>query len=276
MWPTIVSVGPLAIQSFGLMMALGIFFGGFIWWQKGREEGFKEEELMDVWLLALVSGFVVSRIWQVMTNWAVYEGSWYKMVFITKFPGLSYEGFWAGAMAMIIFLALRKKWDLAKLMEIGVGSFLLVEILGSIGSFLAGSNLGKASNWWLGVSFPGVEMKRYPSQLLWALALIGLFMILKKLEKEYRSFKWYQSEKGEAKSGLLIVGYLLGLGILKILFALVQEVNWWFAGGLLITGLMLLVERKGKKEKKVVASKLKESDVTSRKINRKKKGFDFK
>jgi prolipoprotein diacylglyceryltransferase len=286
MWPTIVSVGPLAVQSFGLLLALGIFFGGFVWWQKGREEGFKEEELMDVWILAWIVGFVTSRIWHVVTNWGLYEGSWYKMIFITKFPGLSYEGAWVGVIAMIVYQAMRKKWDLAKLLEISVFSLLIVEMLGTVGSFLAGSSLGKETSWWWGVLFPGVEIRRHPSQLLWALALGGLFILLRKLEKEYRSFKWYQNEKGEGKTGLLIAGYLISVSLLKSVFSLVTEVNWWFTGSMFVLGLVVLGERMGKKNKKskfeqsesplIVEKKVDKIQSKDRKIIRKKKGFDFK
>ncbi len=276
MWPTIVSVGPLAIQSYGLFLAIGIFFGGFVWWHKGREENFKEEELMDVWLLSLLAGFLASRVWHVLTNWGVYQGNWYKMLFITKYPGLSYEGMWVGAVMMIIFQTLKRKWDLAKLLEIGVFSFLMVEVFGFLGSFLAGSSLGKETNWWWGVAFPGVEAKRHPTQLLWVLVLVILFNVLKRLEKEYRSFKWYQSDKGEAKTGLLIAVYLLSMGGLRLLFGSISEVNWWFAGGLVVAGLVVLVDRKGKKVKIVKEVQTNKKEVVKRKKKRKKKGFDFK
>ena len=87
MWPTILSIGPLAIHSFGLMVLLGVFFGGFWFWQKGREEGFKEESLMDVWLASGLVGLLLGRVWFVLSNWPEFVGNIYKMLFVTKYPG---------------------------------------------------------------------------------------------------------------------------------------------------------------------------------------------
>jgi len=277
MWPTLISIGPLALHSFGVMLFLGVFLGGFIWWQKGREEGFEEEMLMDHWLIAGVVGVIVARIWYVLIHWQEFGGSWYKMIFLSKFPGLAYEGAWLGVVIVLIGLGLKKEWDLWRMGEVGVMSLLVVEMLAWLGSFLAGNNLGKVTNWWWGIGFPGVEGRRHPVQLLGFLGLWLLFKLLKKWEKEYRGFKWYQHGKDEAKSGFLIGAYLIGLGILRLsLASLMEEWGWEFSLGLLVVGGLILMERSGIKLR-VERKPTKSAELKERKIGRrKKKGFDFK
>ena len=294
MWPSLVSIGPITIHSFGLLVALGVFFGGFVLWQKGREEGFEETEVMDSWLLSGVMAVVIGRLWYVLDHWQNFSGSWYRMLFITKFPGLSYEGVWLGAILTLIVICLKKQWSVWKYGEITVFAWLMTEIFGWLGAFLAGSNLGKATSWWWGLGFPGVNDKRHPVQILYLVLLLVLFRLLTKWEKEYRSFSWYQNEKNEPKPGFLVATYLIGLGLIRLLLGFLSalEIGWmglavsqWLAITIVIIGGLILLERSGikmelakkqeavKKNGRFEAKKIK---VIQEKKQRKKKGFDFK
>lgn len=297
MWPTLISVGPLAVQSFGLMMFFGIFLGGFLFWQKGREEGFVEESLMDVWLVSGLVGLLMGRVWHVLTNWSNFSGSIYRMLFLTKFPGLSYQGVLVGVSAGLVILGLNKKWQVWRLLEVGVFAFLMVEMFGWLGSFLAGSNLGKATSWFWGLGFPGVEDRRHPVQLVYLLLFFIMFKLFKKWEKEYRGFKWYKADKGEAKTGFLVGAYLIGLSLVKLGGSFLAEIErvvayYWFYGLIFLLGSLILVVRSGitikvkadrkaedKSEKKPSAKlsvdKLRVNRVKIKK-KRKKQGFDFK
>lgn len=274
MWPTLVSIGPIAIHSFGLLLAAGIFFGGFVLWQKGREESFDEEMVMDSWLLSGVAGLVLGRIWYILFHWQAFGGSWYKMLFLTKFPGLAYEGVWLGAVVVLILFAVKRRWDVWLYGETAVMAWLTVEIFAWLGSFLAGSTLGRPTSWWWGVRFPGDELKRQPVQLLFLVLLFILGYVLNKWEKEYRSFGWYQQKKGEAKPGFLLAVYMIGLGLMRISVGFLSEgINQWFGLGLVLAGSLILLFRSGITVKHPVKSL---PVVKQIKPRRKKKGFDFK
>ena len=292
MWPTLISVGPLAIQSFGLMLFLGIFFGGFLFWQKGREEGFKEESLMDVWLVTGLVGLLMGRAWYVLVNWDFFVGSFYRMMFLTKFPGLSYQGVFLGAGLMLLVMATKNKWSVWRLMEVGVFSWLVVEMFGWFGSFLAGSNLGQVTTWFWGLGFPGVEGRRHPVQLIILCLLWLLYKLLKKWEKEYRSFSWYKADKSEVSSGFLVGAYLIGLSLVKLgVGFIIEQENlasfYWFFGVMFLLGGLIIFTRSGitikSKEKKEVSVKRPEVKLKNpstklriKKKKRKKQGFDFK
>ncbi len=241
MWPTLIAIGPIAIHSFGLMLFLGLFFGGFVFWQKGREEGTAEDSLMDGWLISGLVSLLVARTWMVLTHWPEFN-SWYRILFLTKFPGLAYEGaffgFWLG---MIIWI-LKKKWVFWPMLEAAVFSQLVVEMFGWLGQFLAVGNL------------------KSPWQMIWAIGLIGLYKLLKFWEKKYRGF---------SKPGFLAAVYLCGLGLLQLVLR-----SRWLGGALIISGLLLLLERTGRLNRpKVKSEKVKPIKVKS---TRKKLGFDFK
>jgi len=274
MWPTIISIGPLAIQSFGLMMILGVFFGGFVFWQKGREEGVAEEMLMDSWLLSGVGALIIGRTIYVLNNWSFFEGNWYKILFMTKYPGLSYEGVFLGAILMMVILAIKYKQEVFKWLEISVLAWLVVEMFGLVGSFLGGSFLGAQTGWFWGIGFPGVEGRRHPVQLVLLLVLFLNYQILVRWEKEYRGFKWYSFGKGEAKTGFLIGAYLSLLGLARFLVSLLTKKVSWFGIGLVVLGGLVILIRMGKKKKLNRVENVK--IVKKALIKRKKQGFDFK
>ena len=283
MWPTLISVGPIAIQSFGVLVGLGVFLGGFVFWSKGKEEGFEAEALMDSWLISGVMALVVGRAWYVLEHWSEFGKSVYKWLFLTKFPGLSYEGVLIGVFLSWLIFGLKKKWQVWRMLEVGVMAWLMVEMFGWLGSFLAGSSLGRSTNWFWGMSFPGAESRRHPVQLIWFVLVWLVFVLLKSWETKYRSFNWYKSKKGEAKPGFLVAMFLLLIGAMRLgMSFLMNGVNRWFGVGLVLIGGLILVERSGIKIT-LAKTKLKEKQpkvkvkLKKRKSlrNRKKRGFDF-
>ncbi|MCG2691530.1 HAMP domain-containing protein, partial [Microgenomates group bacterium] len=101
---------------------------------------------------------------------------------------------------------------------------------------------------------------QFPWQMIWAIGLMGLYRLLKFFEKKYRGF---------SKPGFLAAVYLWGLGLLQLMLR-----SRWLGGGLIILGLLLLLERTGRLSKsKVKSEKVKPIKVKS---TRKKLGFDFK
>ena len=281
MWPTLVAIGPLAFHSFGVVLGLGVFWGGFVLWQKGREEGFEEVALMDGWLVGLITG----RIGEVLLNWGEFSGSIYRMLFFTKFPGLAYEGVLLGAVITLAVFGLKQKWNVWRFLETAVPALLVVEMAGWLGAFLAGSNLGKVTEFAWGINFPGVEGARFPVQLAAVLLLYIWYRLMAHWEKEYRSFGWYQTDKGEARPGFMVAAYLAGLGGIRLgLGFLAVERHWQFDLGLLIFSGLLLIWRSGitihvktQTEKlKVAADQGVKRDRKRERQFRKKQGFDFK
>lgn len=261
MWPTLITLGSVSFHSFGAMLFLGLWFGGFKLWRRAKEEGWDEAAIMDSWLLAAAAALIFGRLGFIVSRWGEFGGSWYKMVFLTKFPGLSAEGAWLGGVTALMILAFKKRFDFWHFAEAAVLALLTVEIFSRLGSFLAGSNLGKTAPAGLGVTFPGVDGPRWPAQLMWALALVLVYWLINYWERHYRGFGW-------AKEGFLVAVYLMLLGGLKIGLGFFEEwpEQWWGVGFMLFGGLILIL-RSGITIK-VPAQKTK-------KPKRKKRGFDY-
>ncbi|HKZ35318.1 MAG TPA: prolipoprotein diacylglyceryl transferase family protein [Patescibacteria group bacterium] len=279
MWPTLISVGPIAIHSFGILIFLGVFFGGLAVWTKGREEGFEEEAIMDAWLISGLVSLVVGRLGYILTHWPDFGLSWYKMLFVTKFPGLSFESVVMGALLSLSFFAIIKKWSVFKWLEVAVLGITTVMIWGFAASFLAGSNLGIVVNGWWGLPFPGVDGRRLPVQLIWALGLWLGLRLLRKWEQQYRRFSWYQHDKDEARPGFVLGVFLIILGLMRLGLSFVTDVQvWrgplsldaWWGLSFAICGVLIILIRSGITIKVPVRESKPKTSV------RKKIGFDFK
>jgi prolipoprotein diacylglyceryltransferase len=275
MWPTLISLGPIAIHSFGVLLFVGIFFGGFRLWKNAKEEGWDEADVMDSWLLGGLGAIVGGRAMFILTHWSEFANSWYKMLFITRFPGLDYEGAWLFGLFALLILSLRKKFSFWHWFEAAIMAILIVEIFGHLASFFSASNLGRPTDGWWGVAFPGFLEKRWPVQLFWTLGLTAIYQILKLWEHQYRSFKWYQNDKGEAKEGFVAAAYLIFVGILKLALVPISATSrvWW-AAAMIVAGALILVIRSGINIR-VKLPKGRPPKAAKIEIKRKKKGFDY-
>ncbi len=72
MHPDFLSIGPLMIHSYGVMMALGFLAGLGNWILLGRREGHSPQFCTDLMFWVIVSGIVGARTAYVLENWTVY------------------------------------------------------------------------------------------------------------------------------------------------------------------------------------------------------------
>ena len=255
MYPTLVTLGPVVISSFGVMLAFAFLAGAFVVWKKGREEHFEEEDLFDATLLSVFWGLVGARGVYVVGHLNDFGFDVIKIVALTRFPGLSFlGGLGVGLLALSLF-ARGKKWDVFETLDVFALGLALAQVLGFVGAFLNGTGYGTRSNIAWAVTFPGVEGARHPTQLYGFLLVLMLFWLLMKVFKEYRTYEWYKGSKSEADSGLVFFGYILGLGLLGVVLATLKpaqlywgkfSVEGWVSLGLTLVGLIGAYWRSGR------------------------------
>jgi prolipoprotein diacylglyceryltransferase len=261
MWPTLISFGPVYLHSFGVCLFLGVFFGAFKLWRRAREEGWDETVVLDSWLLAGVGALILGRLGFVLTHWTDFGSNWYKIVFFTRYPGLSGETAWLGAAGILLAAAGLKKLPLGLWAEAAVSALLTAGMFISLGNFLAGSELGRVAPTGWGVHFPGVEEARLPVQLFWLAGQFLLLVLINVWEKHYRSWGW--QEGGLAAVYLLLNGILAaGLSFLE---AGAEFGPWWGLGQAAGGGLLLW---------RLSGIKIK-APVKAAAPARKKRGFDY-
>ncbi len=240
MHPTLMTVGPIMISTYGVLMVLAFFGGAFVVWKKGREEHFEEEDLFDVTLLTTFWALIGGRAWYVVTHLTDFGSDVVKMISLFRYPGL---GFWGGILAgtvALAFFARAKKWRFLEIADTLVQGVSLAYVLGMMGAFLNGSSYGVRSNLPWAVIFPGVDGARHPAQIYGLILGVLMFWLLIKIAAEYRTYEWYKGGRAEAESGLAFFTWMVGFGLIEFGLALLKPASLYF-GFLTIDGGVGLV-----------------------------------
>lgn len=215
MLPILLSVGPVKIYSYGVLLTLGLFLGLYFWWKMGRDEHFDEIALFDGFFLSLLIYFVFGRAGYVVTHLSE-VGTLYRSLAILAYPGISSV---IGISAVILFMVLFARshdWDGWKVLDSAVVTLASILIFGGIGGLLNGTNPGNPARF--GLVYPGDTITRIPVDL-WIIAWsLITFAVVSRVRKNFRFYTWYKGDSSTAQEGLasLIFAALVGLYYLLV------------------------------------------------------------
>lgn len=230
MLPTILSLGPIVISSFGVLLVVAFFTGAFVVWKRGKEEHFEEEDLFDATLLSTFWGLLGARAWYVAFNFDKFGLDPLKIIALTRFPGLTLLGaIFVGILTLTLF-SRRKKWGSFATLDLFSLGLAFALVIGFLGAFLNGSGYGTRTNIPWAVVFPGVEGARHPTQIYGVIWFLLLFILLRKLFFEYRTYEWYKGNLSEAKAGLVFFGFLVGFGLSEFFLTMLTPAKLYLGG----------------------------------------------
>lgn len=253
MLPILVSLGPVKIYSYGVLLAIGLFLSLYWWWKMGRDEHWEEIALFDSFFLFLLVYFLAGRAGYVILHLSEL-GTWYRMIAVLAYPGVNTV---VGLVAGLIFLVLwarAKGWEGWKVLDSVVVALSLGIVFAGLGGLLNGSNPGRAVSW--GLAYPGPAGRVFPVDLwIWLWALVT-FLVVSRVRKNFRFYAWYKGEASTAQEGLaaLVFGLLVGIYYLVVGWMLPPGWRLWVLPGQFVAGLVVVVicgyliyQRTGKK-----------------------------
>ena len=176
MLPVLFSIGPIPVSSFGLFLSLGFIYGSFLVWRLARAWELNEERVLDLIILTFFGGLLGARIFFVLLNFQFFQNDLFKILLITKYPGISFWGGFLGGWLTLSIFAKRLKFNFLQVADIAAAGFTGAMILGDIGCFLGGCGIGRTSNIFFAVPMVGVIGKRFPVQILESI-LLGLLLL---------------------------------------------------------------------------------------------------
>jgi phosphatidylglycerol:prolipoprotein diacylglycerol transferase len=203
-------------------------------------------QIVDVFSLAMLSGVLGARLFFVVQYWEVFVRQPLEIPAIWHGGLVWYGGFLGGLAGIIGYLRFHHIPVLR-----GIDQFIpfvaLGHGIGRIGCFLNGCCYGKPTSAWFGVTFAQGEPSRIPTQLLESAALLGLFLVLRRL----------QERRAAAPVGWLFGVYLLGYAVVRFIIEFLrgdQAVVWagltlqqLLSAGVFLAGLMLCRRVQGMK-----------------------------
>jgi len=176
-------LGPVSIQVWGLLVALGLVAALLVASREIRRRRLPVDALYDLAVYFLIPSFVLARVFYVLFydrssvpfgietvwNWlAVWRG------------GLSSFGGFFGAVAGLFLFRRRYRIDVWPYLEALAFAFPLGYGIGRLGCFLIHDHLGIPSSFWLAVSFPdGSRLDHGLLLSLFGFSLFGVFTWLK-------------------------------------------------------------------------------------------------
>ncbi|MFC1490422.1 prolipoprotein diacylglyceryl transferase [Candidatus Latescibacterota bacterium] len=213
MHPTIISIGPFAIRSYGLMLATGFLCGIMLAAWRAKKAGENVDHIYNISVWIVFASLIGARSYYILTNYSEFRVRG-EMFFLKRFflefknmfwpvqangqIGISglilYGGLIAATFVAIIYLR-HYKLSVAKYLDILAPSFGIGEFFTRIGCFFNGCCFGKPTESSLGVVFPDnsvagmyyPDIHIHPSQLYNSFAGLGIFLFLLYVER-YKRF----------------------------------------------------------------------------------------
>lgn len=222
MHPVLLTVAGVPISSFSIFLLLGWAVFSFVFWKSLREEGVGEERIFDLTFYATIASFVGSRLGFVAFHWDQFAPSLLKIVALWVAPGMSLlPGVIAGCMAMVL-LGRRWKVRIGAILDAWGLALPGALAVGSVGSFLDGTVIGRVSSVPWAIRYVGFPNLRHPYQLYETVVLFLVLTLVGWLATRARQKKWALGSVG--------VGFFLLWGLSLFGLEFFKENTLYWAG----------------------------------------------
>ena len=203
-------LGPLTVRWYGVMLALGFFFGLWTASRRARRANISPDIIADVTLWLMFGGILGARLVYVMTYWRqMFADLPRSEIFMVQHGGLVfYGGLMGSTIAGISYLAW-KKLPVWKIVDVLAPSIALGSVFGRIGCLLNGCCYGYACDWPWAVHYPAEHATGgtavHPTQIYDALLNFTLYLALA---------WWFRRKKFD---GQIFAAYLMGYAVFRSL-----------------------------------------------------------
>lgn len=228
---TLFTIGPLAISTFGVFLALSLIYGLFLVFRLARAWDLDVEKIIDFALIIFLVGLFSSRLFFISLSWDFFGADLGKMINFIKYPGFSFWGAFLGGWLSLFYLSRRHRFDFYQIADLAAIGFLGGVVLGDLGCFLgSGCGLGIKSDLFFATPVIGAVGKRFP---VYALEAVIFAFILFKLWKAATRFHF---------RGKIVSLTLIYAGLAKfILEFLKQSQNSLMGSGFFLSAAMLVL-----------------------------------
>ena len=151
------NIGPLTIQVWGLMVALGIIAAVILMRFYTKKYVLSEDVMIDMAIWAIVSGFIFARFFHVVFyNFQYYVEEPGEIIKFWHGGASSLGGFFGAVLAIYVFMKVRRfSWkEIVPYFDIGALGLWLGWGIGRIGCFLIHDHPGTLSSFVLAVRYP--------------------------------------------------------------------------------------------------------------------------
>ena len=211
MYNEILTIGPVTIHGYGLMIGLGVMAALLLGDYRAKKFGLNGDHIYGMTFSAVILGFLAARVLFIITEWENFLQN--PMQYLTGAGFVVYGGIIGGALTIYGFCKI-KKIDMLSYLDLMIPSVALAQALGRVGCFLAGCCYGRETQSPLGVVFTNSDfapngVKLLPTQLFMAGGDLVIMAVL----------LWYASKRPMRgrTSALYLILYSVGRFFIEFL-----------------------------------------------------------
>ncbi len=205
-----IDIGPLSLNLYGLMIALGVVAAVWLFGRRIQERGIgTPDDASAIGLVAVLAGVIGARLYHVVTDWDRFEGDLAKIPAIWE-GGLGIPGGLLAGIPVGLWMAHRRGMPLSTAATCAAPAIALAQAIGRWGNYFNQELYGRPTDlpWALEIDadhlLPGyaVGTTFHPTFLYESLWSLGLVVVLLWIDRR----RWL-------RDGSLMAVYVIGYGI---------------------------------------------------------------
>ena len=189
----------MEVRWYGVIISAAMIIGVLLAIRNGKKEGFVEDHILDVSLLALPLAVIGARLYYVIFNLELYQDNWLSM-FNTRMGGMAIHGGLIGGILGGLIICFKRKMNVLKVADIVAPSVILGQAIGRWGNFINQEAHGGPTNLPWGIMVDGVKV--HPTFLYESIWNLIIFVFLMKIFKN-KKFDWQMAS-------IYLIGYSIG------------------------------------------------------------------
>lgn len=197
--PVAFEIFGISVRWYGILIGFGMLLGAIIAMKEAKRQGFEEETLLDILIIALPSAIIGARLYYVVFNLDLYDTIWEAINI--RSGGLAIHGGVIAAILSFYVFSRIKHLDFWKWVDIGAPSIILGQAIGRWGNFINQEAHGGETDLPWGIMVDGVKV--HPTFLYESLGNFVIFFFLMSMRKKKKF------------DGQLFAYYMIGYSIIR-------------------------------------------------------------
>lgn len=160
--PTAFTIGGVAIQWYGILIALGLTVAVLYCFPKMKRFGIDPDRAIDAVLGGIIGGVIGARLYYVIPSWADYQRDTFKDTFLavinTRNGGLAIYGGIIGALIVGLLICKIKKVKMLPMLDVTALGLLIGQGIGRWGNFVNQEAFGTNTDSFLGMTGGKIQM----------------------------------------------------------------------------------------------------------------------
>lgn len=181
------SIFGIDVMWYGILMALGMIIGTLLAIKEGKRVGIKEDDILDLAIVAIPSGLIGARLYYVIFNWDYYSQN-ISQILNFRGGGMAIHGALIGGILAGYLFSRYKKMSFFKLADTVIIGVPLAQAIGRWGNFINQEAHGGPTNLPWGIMVNGEKV--HPTFLYESIWNVGIFIFL----WIFRKKKQYEGE----------------------------------------------------------------------------------